>query len=266
MVMRRTVAVLFAAFLAGGLACGPAGGGSGDGGADGGADGGTGDGGTGAPCNPVLQTGCGTGERCFLSETGDPVCEAVQDGAAKVGEACGGTTGKVCEAGAQCLRPAGAPSSTCFAFCDLASGAGCGTGETCSLKLPNNDVYGFCQGLLECDPLDGSGCDPGTGCIAAVDTRGVFFRACVPAGTAVHGESCVVQPDATTPPEAICAPGHICITVNYEMGGPKDLCLQYCAENGSEPQCPTGFVCETGEALGLTEENQPNTGLCSIPQ
>ena len=256
--MRRSASVLALSLF---VACGPGGGSAPDGGAG---DGG-GDGGSAGPCNPVTQSGCAAGERCLLSEMGEPICEAVEDGAANIGEACLGTTGKRCVPGAQCLRDPEGPGSRCMRFCDLTTRTGCPAGETCTLKLPNNDDYGFCQPLVECSPLDNTGCEMGTACIAAVDTTMHFFRACVPAGTAVHGEACEAMPDPATPEDRLCAPGHICVTVNDAMGGSRTICLQYCAEDGSAPTCPAGFACENGEALGLTEANEPNTGLCSIP-
>jgi hypothetical protein len=83
------------------------------------------------------------------------------------------------------------------------------------------------QGIIECDPSYGTGCD-----------QQVFSMLCRPAGPGTQGMECESTSD--------CAEGFICVV----GAGAGTLCLHMC-ELGGALTCPVGFVCGETDAEGI---------------
>jgi hypothetical protein len=90
-------------------------------------------------CDPVDNTGCTTGEQCFLL-AGGASCQAPTANPAAAGDPCDQGSPAGCEEGASCFNT---PNPLCFEICNLSDGTGCDTG-TCQNLIASPD-YGICQ-------------------------------------------------------------------------------------------------------------------------
>jgi hypothetical protein len=189
------------------------------------------------PCDPVLNCGCGLGEKCSRQNGVDtPAC--VPAGTKPPGELCGNES--ECAPGTVCASIGG--ESRCLRWCDEANP--CPDGEACYISVlstPSNVEIGTACGQT-CSLLD-QDCDLAPhGCYGATVHDVAEEGICTDAGTLVQGDQCDFAND--------CAVGFTCID---DTGGGASTCAQYCDRDA--PACPGGLSCN--ELAGHTQ-----TGIC----
>jgi len=105
-------------------------------------------------CDPVKQTGCGTGQSCNLAI--DPArtrlyTDCIAAGAGGYQAPC--TEAADCQKGFSCLHVSvngGAEQQMCLALCTVSPASGCATGQTCEAVPPPNTLgsgttqFGWC--------------------------------------------------------------------------------------------------------------------------
>jgi hypothetical protein len=98
-------------------------------------------------CKPLEQSGCASGEACYLSAKGAG-CKAA--GSAKIGDTCDPSKLNDCEPGSTCVTGL-SNGNRCLAFCSTSGGSpSCSGGVACS-KVPVDDVFmsepnvGYCR-------------------------------------------------------------------------------------------------------------------------
>ena len=99
----------------------------------------------GASCRPLDQSGCQSGEGCYVASSG-PVC--AQAGNKRVGEDCDSSKVNDCEGGSTCITGLG-EGNRCLAFCS--TGGGSPSCDTTCIKVPVEDAVmsqadvGYCR-------------------------------------------------------------------------------------------------------------------------
>ncbi|APR83652.1 Hypothetical protein A7982_09001 [Minicystis rosea] len=173
-----------------------------------------------SPCKVTLpQCGCSGGDACTV-ENYQVTCST--PGPDAVNQACGTTTGDVCQAGGACVG-ASATVGQCLEFCD--GDADCASfGGLCAIELldgpsSTTTIPGVTLCSPGCNPLDNSGCPSGSKCDLGREQAGQqrWFGVCTSGGTKTQGQSC--NPDA-----ADCAPMYTCI----DPDSTGSVCLKYC--------------------------------------
>ncbi len=185
------------------------------------------DAGDAAPCDPVLQTGCGTGQKCIVvaPSSGDPaVNTCVTAGSVAAGGACTTDPSDNCAAGLVCLN------GECRKYCD----------ETVSTPCPANffcDNYPIGTGSMSaciprCDPVtqvrlyDGAAAcgspDPTAPTRGCVGTPNKGFRCQPTSSTKKHGDELV------TPYLNGCAPGYQPLLHKTADPSSPFICVAFC--------------------------------------
>jgi hypothetical protein len=208
-------------------------GGSGGKGGSGGAGGAGGGGGTSfGSCDPLTNSGCGSGQKCTALQSNGQLalgCDAV--GSKKEGDTCSQTTdngvqtGDDCASGLACFATQ-AGSATCHRMCTpTGTGNVCPSTEICSLAAPGLDTIEFCRATTTCAPLTQTGC---------TSTQACYFSStgaiCAQEGSGKPGDACANAND--------CAKGSTCIV------GASAICSSFCSVSGSGGTTCTGT--ETG--------------------
>ncbi len=105
-------------------------------------------------CDPVKQTGCGTGQSCNLGISTDRTrlyTDCIAAGAGGYQAPC--TEAADCQVGFSCLHVSlngGAEQQMCLALCTVSPASGCATGQTCEAIPPPNTLgsgttqFGWC--------------------------------------------------------------------------------------------------------------------------
>lgn len=223
-------------------------------GGQGGADGGP-------ACDPVLQTGCGAGQKCTSVPSDDPatsIAGCVDDGTVAAGDACTRTEDENvddCAAGSFCVAPPGGGGTLhCRTFCDSTDDATCD--GACGLYeglFPAGGTSGLCE--PRCDLLDPQ-CESGLMCTFApdsapfcsneIDTPTTLGEPCTFLNECEDGLGCIQESLSST--DTVC--GFLC---DARAGrGP------YCNDAGgpgTEAACiPLASLYETS--------SQPDAGVC----
>jgi hypothetical protein len=182
----------------------------------------------GGSCNAVFQCGCGSGERCIVSGTGDgsghskELC--VPEGTDPIDATCT-IAGDRCAAGLQCYGGSAA-SRSCMQFCY--DERDCPASRECEFRIDgvtraDGGGYRLCgPPRVDCDPFTNAGCDADRACVLV---PGEGLGTCDPAGTAGAGESCDTGG---------CRPGHGCYRVGEDPG---NRCYAFCRLGGGAPDC-----------------------------
>ncbi len=207
-------------------------GGSGGAGGKGGATGGNGGGGSSGVCDPIANTGCGSGEKCAaLLRNGVMGLACAAQGDKQEGDTCSqtvtadGQTGDDCGPGLACFKVQGESATSCRHFCPLAgSTCGCSSNQLCSLVVPGLTGYAFCRAIATCQPLDQTGCGDGEGCYFSTSAC-YTGPLCAKAGSKKPGESCAASNE--------CEKGSTCLVL-----GSGGTCTAFCStESGGTPGC-----------------------------
>ena len=213
-------------------------------------------------CDPVLQTGCGTGQRCvwrILADTPESIGElaCVPDGTVAEGDPCtigpvGAATGfDDCQGGLTCA------GGTCATICELVDPESCGTTGACTRYaglFANGDddpIAGAC--VPTCDPVtqlrgDGSSCGPGQGCYWLQGATSTTF-ACAGAGSTAVGATITGSVYANS-----CVPG---ATAARRMDG-TNYCTAFCRPVETHSGATAG-------AAGMSPHTCPDRGAASPP-
>ncbi|HVU04056.1 MAG TPA: hypothetical protein VHE30_19990 [Polyangiaceae bacterium] len=219
-------------------------------------------------CDPVLQTGCGVGERCTWAGTassGHLVC--APDGTRSSGQTCSIATSDAgvglddCKAGLACV------GGRCFTLCDADSAAACSAGSACAeyagYYTGGAHRVGVCR--PECDPLtqeiegvpacgSANPASPNRGCYGLLN--GPFLCAGVVAPNAVQGVSIQGPVYANS-----CAPGFAAV-LTKSSADETPICSALCKPAPTSSSTPgnakgavgSGFTCPDRGATGATTE------------
>jgi hypothetical protein len=208
----------------------------------------------GGPCDPIVQCGCGAGERCVLDYAGRtrPIELCVAAGTDPFGMLCDDGVDN-CAAGSQCFREGPSEDGSgfvgtdiCAPYCD--SNLDCPGGWYCGGLapglVPGAPGYQVCGSPPQpCDPFTSEGCAPGTSCVVRAGNT-----ECRGAGAGGPGEHCLTS----------CAVGSWCPAL--EWGNPlitDGLCYKYCRLDGGLPDCSDIPGAGCAALLG-----RPDVGIC----
>jgi len=155
-----------------------------------------------APCDPVDNTGCVPGERCWWNGS---ATECIPDGAGSAGDRC--SFSDECAAEHECTR-----EGLCREYCR--SDSDCASGQ-CAFEL-SGSPYGLCS--RSCDPLTHAPCDGGLRCVVfatprvreVTDCRSVGLRS--PGRTCTRSEDCQAGYACVGTCERVCRLGTSCST------------------------------------------------------
>jgi hypothetical protein len=177
-------------------------------------------------CDPLANSGCGSGEKCTALQQSDKTlalgCDAT--GSKAEGEPCaqvmngGAQSGDDCAASLACFNIGDGAGATCHRFCAYgAADTGCPDGELCSAKVQGlPDSLAFCRKVTTCAPLDQTGCASGQACYFS-STGAV----CAKEGNGKPGDACSNAND--------CQRGGTCVS---------GRCASFCTtESGAAPSC-----------------------------
>ncbi len=143
----------------------------------------------------------------------DGSCTLATNEGCGVGESCLPTSLDALEATLACF-----PTSEPLPFCCTAGSRDeCGPNAICALPISSQPPFVAlaCLETAECDPIDGSGCDPGMACLFAYAYGG--FTYCRPAGTGGVGTMCESRSD--------CQSG---LTCSANLITEERKCRRYC--------------------------------------
>lgn len=233
---------------------------------DTGTDGGSATCGTGlGPCNPVTQTGCGTGMACIFGGDGDGGVTSIctSPGAGAPGATCNSADG--CLQGFACLGNPGHCTKICCGPGDnetCRTGVGGVHGATCAIQIQDVNFYG-CQATTTCDWF-AQDCANATDNCQPIDSTGT--TTCVAGGTGTDGASCGGGTGAVD-----CARGFICISAGPDAGS-GGVCRAICdpsdttGDAGTTPDGGVSRLCPTGRHCGglnfADGHSLPNFGVC----
>lgn len=176
---------------------------------------------TSGPCDVATQMGCMTGQACLMvgsTEMGwETVCAMA--GVIEGGAACVPGMPGQCREGFQC----DSSSNTCVKIC--CNNSGCDAGRFCGLIAGAN--AGFCREADTCDPLDGSGCDEGSGCYPASAGN----LSCITAGTLGEGETCMFT-------------NHCQVGLGCAGAAGSGVCRRFCRPSAGEGACESPNMCQ----------------------
>lgn len=210
---------------------------------------------------------------------GDDISVCFVQGAAQVGEACGGADGIECTPGSFCDEK-GDGTGTCRSYCtvdgfeDNGNLVGCQGDEVC---MPNADIGGLGECRLPCEP-DMPGVFKDSDCPAGQQTcrpdpANNFY--CGPSGDVAINAECV---GGDTSPTSFtgCEAGSLCTrdilvpdsgfqpllesflsTLGGEVGSCRQICRPFLP--WGESDCPDGYACNP---LMPTQEVNTNAGIC----
>jgi len=133
-----------------------------------------------APCDPVRQTGCATGQRCTISRTGAPTC-TTSVGTTPIGFPC--VIDGDCGRRAFCATIGG--SQVCRNLCRTDTDC---SGGRCAIPIDGTTTFRVCT--RTCDPVSGSGCMAGDGCVLFDTGTSAEVTDCLPEGLSTRGTSC----------------------------------------------------------------------------
>lgn len=186
-------------------------------------------------CDPLANTGCGSGMKCTALQQSDKTlalgCDKVGD--KSEGKACtqtmsdGFQTADDCDEGLACFNIGDGAGATCHKFCAYgSSNPGCPDGELCSAKISGlPDGLAFCRQVTTCSPLEQTGCASGQACyFASVSPTG---GVCSKEGDKNPGDGCSSANE--------CKSGGTCVS---------GKCAAFCStESGGTPGCTGGETC-----------------------
>jgi len=178
---------------------------------------------------------CDPGYTCAFNGFMIPVCTADPEfGSAPFYGPC--SPDLLCPKGSTCLF--WSRTAACMPLCN-AEHPSCPEDVACAYNLTIGSSMHLCLPLSDCDPVVGTGCPDGRGCIlfALAD----FHAMCLIPGTVGPGQACDNF--------ATCVPGHVC--PNY--GPAPDTCNRLC-----DPQNP----CPSGMCQIFPESLPEGLGLC----
>lgn len=187
-----------------------------------------------APCDPVRDCGCASGQRCAVV-SGAPACVGA-GGSASAGDACADA--------AECAAGLGCHQGLCYEYCS--EHEDCSTAGTwCESEAPPGvrDLGDARACSQACDALTGEGCPEGT-CALGVGAEGLVSW-CATVGSIAIGETCSATYE--------CVPRSFC--EGSTLGGSDRACRAVCTDFGTS--CPSGGTCvEVGTLRGTA------VGLC----
>lgn len=211
-------------------------------------------------CNPVTNTGCPTGQGCYIFNNGSNMVTAGcrPRGMGGYGDAC--ATPNDCLEGFSCLN------SVCTRLCcGVGDDDRCRTGTggmlntACTpneLSFPNMSSTGIftCQLIQRCDWFT-QNCANGGNC-RPVDATGT--TQCRTAGNVREGGDCSMDPD-------LCVRGTICIN---NMTGSGSSCRKICnplagpSTDASVPDGGISMTCPSGQMCGGVSMTPRTFGVC----
>jgi hypothetical protein len=204
----------------------------------GGSDGGLGVVDMGTSCDPVAQTGCGGGQKCYVSAGGSFVCASA--GQKQLGQVCTSGVGDDCAPGLHCATDGTPP--VCRQYCNLDSDCKQAPAMSGGVAEPSN-VARCIEGLsasatklcsLSCDPVlanNDTGCATGRVCgfFTTATNPSYEYTDCIITKGNADGATCLMQSD--------CVAG--------------DTCAQ---TQGSSPHCRP--VCRPSQASDCAAPSQ----------
>ncbi len=154
-------------------------------------------------CDPVADTGCGTGKHCYY-DPADSKVECQSAGDAGEGQTCGESR--------DCLPRHACLGDLCRAMCN--ENGACESDDCATGSWPMG--WGWCEPVPppECDPVAQTGCSAPFACYIS-NASGEL--GCLPVSTGALGDACNTG--------AYCAPGLVC-AFGYDT-----LCHKLCREN-----------------------------------
>jgi hypothetical protein len=175
-------------------------------------------------CNPLTQSCCPAGDACDVPG-GTPTCRDVTV-AGQQAAVCASAT--QCAAGYTCVNGGVSSLGTCHELCDADSDC-VGGGALCDLHA-GSAAWLVCTSF--CDPLSGSGCEPGWACeLGQNPSSGRWHSDCRPAGQGAAGDACSKNSD--------CGRGFVC-------AGSPARCASYCnSQQQDDSGCPGTPTCQT---------------------
>ncbi len=227
-------------------------------------------------CDPVLQTGCQSGEKCgALVQSANPrlvTTSCVPAGTRLEGESCergpeGDQGYDDCAPGLSCL------DSVCATICSRDPEDSCrnaseasGAGSYCTVFA---DLFDESTGLCVpgCDPADDNACDEGYGCYMDAE-RGVAACALVPpAASDLAQNSDCYGPASGHCYLNGCSAGHTPLLSNKTSDADASLCARYCtpeqsfqgsdqAVTGIHGQCESFALSQSGGTNGNNSPHQ----------
>ncbi len=179
--------------------------------------------------------GCNSGYTCALNGLMIPVCTPdAEFGSEPFYGAC--SADLLCPQGSTCLF--WSRTAACMPWCTEEHPA-CPEDVSCVFNLSIGSTMHVCLPLADCDPVAGTGCPDGRGCV--LFNMADFRAVCLIPGTLGAGAPC---DNFST-----CSPGHVC--PNY--GPSPDTCNRLC-----DPQHP----CASGTCQTYPDSLPEGVGLC----
>jgi hypothetical protein len=208
--------------------------------------GGGGDGGMGTNCDPLAQTGCATGQKCYVAVNGQFLCKSV--GTKTLGQTCTSGVGDDCIAGLHCASDGTPP--VCRAYCRTdsdctqAPAASGGTPEPTNVprcfEALNASTVKLCS--LSCDPIGaGAGCPTGRACGFFQDGVGDEYTDCYAPGSVGDGQVCMSVSD--------CTQGETCAATGTMAAHCRKACRT------------AGGVTNNGDCSNATDQCNPLGGV-----
>ncbi len=192
-----------------------------------------------APCSPVAQTGCMSGEKCTLAAMS---VRCVVDGTKATGELCGGSSADDCIKGNLCVVES-TGLNQCRQFCAVDGdckkpGPNAADPPHCLLTFMNTTAKAC---TVACNPvlnLGASGCAAGMGCQIFAATGVAQATDCTKVGAGVDNTDC------TTNGNDDCSNGYGCVT---QMPAMTHRCRKVCRLSDGNAHCAglAGTACST---------------------